>query len=87
MEAFQNWTKSAPKDVKLADLPFGEYPIRSFLWLETRFGSKIKLDLGDKFVILPNSCSKKQTRESVAALNFLPQIFVWNGYGDSQYEP
>lgn len=87
MEAFQSWSKPLPVNVKLSDLPYGEYPVRKFFWLETRFGPKIKLDLGDKYVFLPNSIAKKQSRESIDALNMLPQIFVWNGYGDSQYEP
>lgn len=73
--------------IKLADLPFGEYPITEFAFYETRFGPRVKLDLGDKYVFLPPSVSKHQNPESVAALNTVKQIFVWNGYGDGQFEP
>lgn len=72
--------------IKLADLPFGEYPVTEFAYINTRFGPRIKLDLGDKFVFLPPSAAKNQSPQSVASLNTLKQIFVWNGYGEGQYE-
>lgn len=73
---------------RLGDLPLGEYLVHKFALCETRYGTKLKLDLGDKYVILPNSATKGLTTPSnVAELNTLPQIFVWGGYGSAQYEP
>lgn len=73
--------------VRLGDLPRGEYPVEQFSLVETRYGKKLKLDLGDKFVYLPSSASAGLNDDKIVELNSLPQIFVWGGYGDSQFEP
>lgn len=73
--------------VKLIDLPRGEYFVEKFYLVQTRYGPKIKLDLGDKCVYLPSSATVGQTADTIDALNSVPQIFVWGGYGDSQFEP
>lgn len=89
MEAFLALKNSVVRktQVKLADLPFGEYPISEFFWVVTCYGPRIKLDLGDKQVFLPPSAVRNQTPGSVALLNTVRQIFVWNGYGEAQFEP
>lgn len=88
MEAFAILKKNCThkKIVKLSDLPRGEYVVSEFLLEEMRYGIKLKLDLGDKFVILPSSSAKDLTPESVASLNTVPQIFIWGGYGESQFD-
>lgn len=94
MDAFNLWSSKPSSSsssykslIKLADLPFGEYPVKRFYWTETSFGAKIKLDLGDKYVFLPPSISKNHTAESVKMLNTIAQTFIWNGYGENQFEP
>lgn len=88
MEAYAILKKACtPKGLtRLADLPAGEYLVREFSLVETRYGSKLKLDLGDQFVILPSSRSKGLDETSVASLNTIRQLFVWVGYGSSQFE-
>lgn len=73
--------------VRLHDLPRGEYLVEQFSLTQTRYGPKLKLDLGDKFVYLPSSAAVGQAANTIAALNSVPQIFVWGGYGESQFEP
>ena len=89
MEAFKLWTSHSKHQglVKLSTLPFGEYPVKQFYWVETPYGNKIKIDLGDRYVYLPPSISKNHTAETVASLNTISQIFVWEGYGEGQFQP
>lgn len=89
MEAFNLLKKACEHKVlvRLNDLPRGEYLVEKFFLVQTRFGSKLKLDIGDKYVYLPSSAAVGQTEVTIAALNSVPQIFVWGGYGESQFEP
>lgn len=82
MEAFvllkkaASWSKPV---VSFSQLPVGEYTVLEFSLVQTKFGPKIKADLGDKIVFLPNRFVKEQTAESVAALNTIPQLLVFSG--------
>lgn len=89
MEAFAILKKNCTHKglVKLSDLPRGEYLVSEFSLMQTRYGPKLKLDLGDMYVILPSSSAVGLTAESTATLNTVPQIFIWGGYGETQFEP
>lgn len=89
MEAF-NLLKTActhKKTIKLKDLPLGEYLVKKFYLVQTRFGPKLKLELEGTIVFLPSSIAVGITDEAIVGLNSIPQIFIWGGYGESQFEP
>lgn len=43
------------------------------------YGRTLKVDLGDKFVFLPQRFAVNMAPESVAALNTIPQILTYAG--------
>lgn len=82
MEAFALLKKAAACTkplVSFSHLPSGEYVVTEFSLVQTKFGLKIKADLGDKIVFLPNRFSKDMTQEKVASLNTIPQILIYSG--------
>lgn len=87
MEAFVMLKKAASYNkplVSFSQLPVGEYVVLEFSMVQTKFGPKIKLDLGDKVVFLPSRFSKDMTDEKLAALNTLPQMLVFSGIDSSR---
>lgn len=82
MESFALLKKAAAWNKKLVsftELPVGEYVVSEFSLVQTKFGPKIKADLGDKFVFLPSRFSKDMTAEKVADLNAVPQMLIFSG--------
>lgn len=82
MEAFALLKKAAGCSkplVSFSELPIGEYVVSEFSLISTKFGPKIKADLGDKIVFLPARFSKNMDAEKVASLNSVPQILVFSG--------
>lgn len=65
--------------VSFSQLPKGEYIVQEFSLVQTKFGPKIKADLGDKVVFLPSRFSANMTEENVAELNNIPQILIFSG--------
>lgn len=61
------------------DLQPGDYLISNFFLTETRYGRRLKLDLGDKVVILPERFSVGLKTEDVDELNRTPQLFIYRG--------
>lgn len=82
MEAFAMLKKAASYSkplVSFTQLPVGEYVVSEFSLVQTKFGPKIRADLGDKIVLLPSRFSFNMTAEKVADLNTIPQILVFSG--------
>lgn len=44
------------KYISFDDLPIGDYSVLSFNLVTTKFGEKIRCDIGDKVVFLPKRC-------------------------------
>lgn len=82
MEAFNllksNCWGSKPL-VNFTNLPKGEYFVTEFSLVSAKHGSTIKVDLGDKYIFLPKRFAENQTPETIAELNSLPQIMIFNG--------
>lgn len=82
MEAFAILKKAASYSKPLmsfSQLSVGEYIVSEFSLVQTKFGPKIKCDLGDKVVFLPSRFVKDMDEEKVLALNSVPQILVFSG--------
>lgn len=72
--------------VSFRDLPIGEYPVTRFSIIQTRFGPKVKADLGSKSVTLPNRFTSKITPDDIIKLNSVPQIMVYSGKDASNHD-
>lgn len=70
------WSKPL---VSFSELPVGEYVVLEFSFVQTKFGPKIKADLGERVVFLPSRFCKNMTAEKVATLNTIPQLLVFSG--------
>lgn len=86
MEAFNLLKKACwgSQLVTFNDLPIGEHVISSFSMAETRFGTTLRVDLGDKFVLLPRRFASGMDDEKVAALNTVPHILIYKGKDPSR---
>lgn len=51
--------------ISFEDLPIGDYFIKSFAYIETKFGKKIRLDIGEKVVFLPERFVKRIGEDNV----------------------
>lgn len=90
MESFALLKKGASWNSKLesfSELPIGEYAVTDFSLVQTEYGPRIKVVLGDKFVFLPNRFSKNLTAEQVQELNSIPQILIFSGIDTSRRKP
>lgn len=65
---------------KFADLERGEYPIRKFSVVNTRFGDRVKLDMEEFHVYLPERFQAKEyPQERINELNKKDVILVFKG--------
>lgn len=64
--------------VRLDDLPIGEYVVQKFSIIQTRYGEKIRVDLDDKWIILP-SRFESFTAEDIENLNKIAQLLIYKG--------
>lgn len=51
------------------DLQIGDYFVHKFDFVDTKYGKRLRADLGDKIVFLPKRFSTNITIEAVAELN------------------
>lgn len=65
-------------------LDFGDYFISSFTLVETKFGPRLRLDLGDKLVLLPERFSAGFTAEKIQELNEENFLLVYKGKEKAQ---
>lgn len=81
MESFNKLKKACwqSKLVSFDNLPIGEYVVSEFSLVSTHFGPKIKADLGDKYVFLPNRFAEGMTTTDVENLNKVPQKMFYTG--------
>lgn len=66
------------------DLAVGDYLISSFLLVETKFGSRLRIDLGDKVVFMPARYSVCLTHENVKELNDGQYLLCYKGKDKAQ---
>lgn len=61
------------------NLPRGDYRVRSFSLVETKFGTVMRVDLADKYLLLPKRFADDQTEESINLLNSSPKLMEYRG--------
>lgn len=62
-----------------SELPVGEYIIAEFALVDTKFGERLRVDLGEKYVYLPMRYAVKMTNDLVAELNETPMVMIYMG--------
>lgn len=60
-------------------LPFGNYLVEEFSFVQTQYGDRIRVDLGDKYVFLPERFSARLKPEHIPELNENQRVMVYNG--------
>lgn len=67
------------------DLPIGDYLITSFARVETMFGFRLRVDIGDKAVFMPaRFCTPTMTDEKVEELNSGQYLLRYKGKNKKQ---
>ena len=86
MSAFQLLKNASnPKPIANFDnLPVGDYFISNFALVETKFGLRLRLDLGDKILFLPERFAIGFTAEKVSELNEGHYLLLYKGKECSQ---
>lgn len=59
------------KYVSFDNLPIGDYIIHSFDLVKTKFGEKVRCDIGDKVVFLPKRCIEEMDGNSNIELKLI----------------
>lgn len=67
------------KYCNFANLPLGEHLVFEFSIVETQYGERIRADLGDKYVYLPERFTKKLNQENIAELNETQNVLCYYG--------
>lgn len=66
--------------ISFEDLPVGDYIVHSFAIVETKnYGKRIRVDLGDKVVLLPQRYIKEIKEENIEELNQGQYMMTFRG--------
>lgn len=65
--------------VSFKDLPIGEYIVNKFSIVNTVYGERIRVDLQDTFMYLPQSFLKTLTSDVIDELNKSPKLMIYQG--------
>lgn len=83
LQLLKNASNSKPV-ANFDKLAAGDYFISNFAVVETKFGSRLRIDLGDKAVLLPERFTVGLTPEKVCELNEGNYILVYKGKDRAQ---
>lgn len=61
------------------DLDVGEYIVESFALVETKFGKRLRINLVDTYMYLPERFSMSLDDAALSELNSSPKIMVYSG--------
>lgn len=57
----------------------GEYIVHSFTLVDTKLGQRIKVDLDNMFVLLPERFALGLSQDTILTLNETPKIMIFKG--------
>lgn len=87
--SFENEKMSALDSLKIACLPKtfksfkdlapGEYIVQHFSTMDTIYGKRLRVDLDECYLYLPERFVKSLSEAAVAELNLSPKIMVYTG--------
>lgn len=61
------------------DIQPGEYIVNFFSIVDTKHGVRIRIDMAQEFMLLPERFAKTLTAEKISLLNLKPKIMVYGG--------
>lgn len=61
------------------NLERGEYIVDSFSIVDTTHGKRVRIDMSETYMLLPERFFKQLNNETIAALNQSPKIMVYGG--------
>lgn len=67
------------KYTSFTKLPLGNHLVEEFSFVQTQYGDRIRADLGDKYVYLPERFSARIKPEHIPELNENQRVMVYNG--------
>lgn len=74
-------TACQPKNFfSFRNLPPGDYIIRRFTAVATTHGQRIRIDLDNTYMYLPERFVNILTNEMIEALNATPKMMIFGGY-------
>lgn len=65
------------------DLQPGEYIVNSFSIVESSHGPRVRVDMSDTYVLLPERFTKILTAEKIQLLNFTQKMMIYSGKDSS----
>lgn len=65
--------------VSFEDLSMGDYFISSFALVQSNFGLRIRVDIGNRMLLLPDRFTKAFTEEHIKELNQGEYIMIYKG--------
>lgn len=68
------------------DLPIGEYIVNHFSICNTTYGDRVRIELVDTYMILPERFVTKLDQEKIDVLNRSPKIMVYGGKDSTSRE-
>lgn len=74
--------KAACKKLKyqsFEDFKSGEYIVKQFSLVDTKYGKRIKVELSDVYLFLPERFNSAATPEGIAELNSTPKVMIYTG--------
>lgn len=66
-DLFKSAGSSRKPYISFDNLPIGDYFIKSFSWVGTKFGNKIRADIGENVVFLPQRYVKNVGEDNIEA--------------------
>lgn len=72
--------KSCTKQyISFDKLPIGNYIVSNFTLVKTSYGSRLRVDIGDNVICLPQRYADDVTPEIVASFNDKPKLMIFKG--------
>lgn len=65
--------------MSFSELQPGEYLVKYFSLVKTTHGERIKIEIGDRYLFLPERYLEKITPEGVPLLNRKPKLMIYRG--------
>lgn len=86
LQVLSELNSCSKKYINFSKLPIGEYPVEKFSLVSTPHGDRIRADLAEYFIFLPQRYFDKVNEEKCVTLNKYNYIMVYNGKENTKNE-
>lgn len=77
-------TKEGKPYLSFKKLPIGEYYVENFKVVDTQYGTRVRVDLADSYMILPERFAETLTEDMIKDLNQRPKVMEYAGVGERE---